>query len=75
MAAFEEAEQAARALLPALPHAGMMAGYDLCAQGITTKPVGDEVTAIERFATVISSLRAPGGGRRLDDLLGELGIL
>lgn len=75
MAAFEEAEQAARALLPTLPQAGLMVGSELCAQGATARRAGDHATAVARFTEAIPFLRAPGGNRRLGSLLSELGII
>jgi non-specific serine/threonine protein kinase len=75
MAAYEEAEQAARALLPVMPQAGLMVGSELCAQGATAKRAGDWGTAVARFTEAITFLRVPGGGRRLGSLLSELGVI
>ena len=75
MAAFEEAEQTARALAPAVPHAGLFVGAVLCFQGVTAKRAGDQDIAIARFREAMPFLRAPGGGRRLGTLLGEVGFI
>jgi non-specific serine/threonine protein kinase len=75
MAAYEEAERAARALLPTLSPAGLMVGAELCFQGAAAKQAGDQATAVARFAEAIPFLRAPGGNRRLGMLLSELGVI
>jgi predicted ATPase/DNA-binding CsgD family transcriptional regulator len=75
MAAYQEAEQAARALLPTVPHAGLMVGGEICFQGVAAKQAGDSATAVARFTEAIPFLRAPGGGRRLGMVLGELGVI
>ncbi len=75
IAAFEEAERAARALLPTMPHAGLMVGAEICFQGAAAKRAGDHATAVARFTKAIPYLRAPGGSRRLGMLLGELGVI
>jgi DNA-binding NarL/FixJ family response regulator len=75
MATFEEAERAARALAPTVPHAGLFVGAEICFQGVVARRAGDLATAVARFMDAIPYLRAPGGGRRLGYLLGELGVI
>ncbi len=75
MAAFEEAEQAARALTPDVPQGGLFVGGALCLQGVVAQLAGDEDLAIARFREAMPFLRAPGGGRGLGMLLGELGVI
>jgi predicted ATPase/DNA-binding CsgD family transcriptional regulator len=75
MAAYEEAERVARALAPAVPHAGLFVGANLCFQGMAARRAGDRATAVARFTEAIPFLRAPGGGRRLGTVLGELGVI
>ena len=75
MAAYEEAERAARALDPAVPHAGLFVGATLCFQGVVAQRAGDHATAVARFTEAMPFLRAPGGSRRLGMLLGELGVI
>ncbi len=73
IATYQEAEQAARALLPTMPHARLFVGGELCFQGVAAKQMGDHATAVDRFTEALPYLRTPGGGRRLGMLLGELG--
>ena len=75
MAAFEEGERIARSLAPAVPHAGLFVGAALCFQGVAAQRSGDQTTAVARFMEAIPFLRAPGGGRRLGMMLGELGVI
>jgi DNA-binding CsgD family transcriptional regulator/tetratricopeptide (TPR) repeat protein len=75
MATLEEAEGAARALAPAVPHGGLYIGAEICFQGAAARRAGDHATAVARFSEAMPYLRAPGGGRRLGMLLGELGVI
>jgi non-specific serine/threonine protein kinase len=76
MALHEDSERAARAIDPAdVPHAGLFVGSALCLQGVVARRSGDYATAVARFNEALPFLRAPGGGRRLGELLAELGVI
>ena len=75
MAILEESEQVARALAADAPHAGLFVGAALCFQGVVARQAGDPVTAMARFREAEPFLRAPGGGRRLGMMLGEIGVV
>jgi non-specific serine/threonine protein kinase len=75
MATHEEMEHVARAIASDTPHAGLFVGSALCFQGVVAREAGDQTTAMARFREAEPFLRAPGGGRRLGMMLGEIGVM